>query len=153
MVTGSLQTTWSEDTIGSRNTEGEFAIEVGVFVAVGQAVKVRVGVAVRVGVEVKVLVGVAVKVFVGVAVLEGVEVGVLVVVGVEEGVEVNVFVGVGVPVAKNDEINGLASGSPTVNINTDRTNPIISINPPMNQRPPELPDLSGAIRPSFNKTK
>lgn len=153
MVTGSLQTTWSEDTIGSRNTEGGFGVRVGIFVAVGEGVKVLVGVAVREGVEVEVLVGVRVKVFVGVSVRDGVEVGVSVAVGVEEGVRVNVFVRVGVTEAKKDEIKGLASGSPIVNINADRTKAITRIKPPINQRPPELPDLSGAIRPSFKNTK
>ena len=153
MVTGSLQTTWSEDTIGSKNTAGVFAVEVGVFVAVGEDVKVLVGVAVLEGVEVEVRLGVGVKVFVGVSVRDGVAVGVSVVVGVEEGVEVNVFVRVGAIVGKNEGINGLASGNPNMMINAIRTNAIIRIKPPVNQRPPALPDLRGAICPYFNKTK
>lgn len=112
-----------------------------------------VGVDVCVGVEVNVRVGVGVRVLVGVGVRVGVKVRVCVAVGVEEGVEVNVFVAVGVAVAKNDDRNGLANGNPTVTMSADRINVTISVKPPMNQRPPGLPDLSGAIRPSFRKTK
>lgn len=111
------------------------------------------------GVEVGVAVGVEVEVFVGVSVGDGVDVGVSVGVDVEEGVEVNVVVGMivfdatGVLVAKNDKIKGFSRGSPTVKISASRTSPSNRDRPPVNQRPPALPGLSGAIRPSFNKTK
>ena len=65
--------------------------------------------------------------------------------------EVNVLAGVSV--AKNAAMNGLAKGNPTVMISADRVSAIIRVKPPMNQRPPDLPDLSGAMRPSFSKTK
>ena len=134
-------------------------IGVGVLVAVGEGVKVLVEVAVCEGLEVGVLVGVAVKVFVDVAVAEGVKVGVSVAVGVEEGVKVKVFVGVivfvavGVAVAKNDGVNVLANGTPNKNIIADRNSAVIRIKPPLSQRPPNLPDLSGPMRPVFSKTK
>ena len=121
-------------------------VELGVRVSVGENVKVLVGVDVREGVEVNVRVGVGVRVLVDVR--EGIKVGVSLVVGVYEGVEVNVFVGVALTVAKNDDMNGPVNDKPTV-MNSE----IIRAKPPMNQRPPDLPDLSGAMCPSCSKTK